>query len=720
MAQENTETGKNQKTQKITITLTKNCSIDNVNQKTWGLIMRFDKLVKDELSGSIAKSYVAQICRFHRIQASTMFHEAAEYVKNELLKVSLRDAMIERFPADGKHKYWTYTSPVGWTIKSAELHLIEPEEKLICSFEDCPQCLHTFSNVTPKEGVTAELIDVGAGTQKEDYEGKNVKNKFVLATGRARLVHEQAVYKHGALGVITDTITYEMPNVRESLDIPDAHAYQAIWPTAEELDKVAFGFSLSKRQGNHLRALLKKGKTVKLKARVDAKLFAGYEDVVTATIQGTEKPDQEIFLIAHLCHPKPSANDNASGAGLLLEIARTIKTLVASGAIEPPARTIRFLWVPETLGSVAYLKTHMDLSNRLVAGINLDMVGQNQELCRSTLNLDRTPDSCPSYLNDFVYGLIEQSVNMFDPITPFGSGSTFRYRVQTFSGGSDHAEFTEATTRVPCVMLLQWPDLYYHTSEDTIDKVSEDSLKRVGWITTVAVLTLANATHEDILLFAHQTATGGLARIAETSRKAIEAILRKKDESKIKNKQADLAIELAKTVAYYKSKIEHIVWREQQAIKSLTKLGEHPELAVFIDKHYEDLANHGGKEIAKIEEALSFIAKTLAVKLPDKLEETQAEQQAKTLVPKRLFKGTLSGDLLKKMLGEEEYEWYEKIGEKDAEFSKKMLEILNFMDEKRTAYEIAEAVSAEYTPTEIEHVLKFLSDLEKTKLISLR
>ena len=88
------------------------------------------------------------------------------------------------------------------------------------------------------------------------------------------------------------------------------------------------------------------------------------------------------------------------------------------------------------------------------------------------------------------------------------------------------------------------------------------------------------------------------------------------------------------------------------------------------------------------------------------------------LVPKRLFKGTLSGDLLKKMLGEQGYEWYDKIGEKDAEFSKKMQEILNFADGERTAYDISKAVSAEYTPTDVEDVLKFLRDLEKIKLVA--
>jgi aminopeptidase YwaD len=679
--------------------------------------MSLNRLVRDELSGVVAKSFVEQIARFHRIQASTMFHEAAEYVKNELLKIGLKDATIEQFPADGKTKYWTHTSPIGWTVKSAELHLAEPEERLIVRYEDVPTCLHTFSKATPAEGVTAELIDVGAGTKPKDYENKGVKGKLVLATGRARTVHEEAVYKRGAAGVITDTC-WEFPNVRESLDIPDAHAYQGIWPTAEEQDKVTFGFSLSKRQGNQLRALLKSGKTVKLKAKVDAQLFPGFSDVITATIPGKTKPNEEIFLIAHLCHPKPSANDNASGSGLLLEIARTITALINSGKIEQPARTIRFFWVPETMGTVAYLSQHEDTFSRFVAGINLDMVGQNQELCKSTLNLDRTPDSLPSYLNDCVFSLIEQSIKEFDKQTHFGSASTFRYNTTTFSGGSDHAEFTNSTISVPCVMLIQWPDLYYHTSMDTIDKVSEDSLKRVGWIATMAALTLANATAETAFQLANQTASKGIIRIEEAAQKGVEELFKKKEDLKLKDKPAELAKELAKTAFHYKNKIEHIMWREQQAIKSVERLGENPELSTLIDKLCEDIANRAQQKTARLEEVLSFIAKTLAITIPAKLEETEADAELKRLIPKRLFKGTLNFDMLKKVLGEKEYEWYQEIDEKDRSFHNKVAEFVNFMDGKRNAYDILKAVSAEYSETNPEYALKFLRDLEKANLIT--
>ena len=190
--------------------------------------LKLDRLVAEELSGSIAKGYVAEIARYHRIQASAMFHEAAEYVKSELKRMGLKDAKIEQFTADGRHTYWTYTSPVGWEVRGAELLMLEPEEKLLASYQDIPQSLHTYSKGTPKEGVTALLVDVGAGVDAKDYEGRKVKGKFVLATGRASTVHNQAVYKRGALGVLTDTMPYEFPGVRESIDVPDAHAYQGI------------------------------------------------------------------------------------------------------------------------------------------------------------------------------------------------------------------------------------------------------------------------------------------------------------------------------------------------------------------------------------------------------------------------------------------------------------------------------------------------------------
>lgn len=671
-----------------------------------------EKSVKDELSGEIAKDYVAQITRFHRIQASPMFHEAAEYVRDTLRNLGLRDAAIEQFLSDGEKSYWTQVSPMGWEVKSAELHLVEPEKKLLARYKEVPTCLHTFSNATPLEGTVAQLVDVGEGTKPEHYEGKDVKGKLVLATGRALRVHEQAVYKYGAAGVITDT-PIEIKNVRESIDIPDAHAYQGIWPTKKDLSKTAFGFSLSKRQGDSLRALLRSGKPVALKASVDARLYSGYLDVVTATIRGSSKPEEEMILIAHLCHPKPSANDNASGSGLLLEIARTVQTLIDDGKVARPARTIRFLWVPETMGTTAYLHDHEDMASRAIAGINLDMVGQDQELCQSTLNLDKTPDSNPSYLNDYMFSLIEHSIDVFDPMTAFGSASTFRYRVSTFSGGSDHAELNESTFSIPTVMLIQWPDLYYHSSMDTVDKVSEDSLRRVGWITTVAALTIADATAQDAIFLASLARWGGMARLSAASREATAALFAKRA-------SAQDSKELANIVSNFRNKMEHIAWREKQAIVSAKRLGNSPELEESVGRHLKDLEGCRQVEMRRFEETLAYVAEAAGITLPPQMEESEAAKEAMRLKPKRLFKGAFSEDALKRALGEKEYGWYDDVRKRDQDFGKKLYELFNFMDKDRTAYEAVNAVAAEYGETSVEDMLKVMRDLEKTGFIILQ
>lgn len=681
-----------------------------------GLVMDAGKLVKEELSGYSAKSYVSELTRFHRIQGSSMFHDSAVFVRDELHRMGLKDADIMQFPADGKRKYWTHESTVGWSVKSAELRMLGPKEALLARFEDIPQSLHTFSKRTPVSGVTAELVDVGGGVSSKDYKGKRVKGKIVLATGNARQVQQLAVVERGAAGVVTDTLTYEFPNVRESLDVPDAHSYQGIWPTAKNVEKITFGFSLSKRQGNELRALLRKGKKVKLNAKVDSRLFSGKYDVVTASIKGDTLPDEEVFLIAHLCHPKPGANDNASGSGLLMEIARTINTLVSSGRMKRPARTIRFFWVPETTGTVAMLSTYPEMREKLLAGINLDMVGEDQEICKSTLHLTSTPDSLPSYLSDLVQSVLEQSGTQLDQMVQTGLLGTFRYARVAFGTGSDHAEFVEPTSGVPCVSFTQWPDMFYHTSMDTIDKVSEESLRRVGWVSAVSALRIADADSRAIFEFVALTSSNGLRRIADAGGKASEELFKKGADADSKG----LKKELARLAVYHALRIDHMGRRELEALKSVKELGSPDRLDHFIEYHGRLIREAAERERDRLRTIRDEIGKELGFKIPTEASESSAERLTKRLVPKKMFKGTLGWNLLRDFLGEKRYEAYNEIEEADKEFFTKAAEILNFIDGKRTVNEITGLVSSEYGPTDHAHVLKFMHDLELMKLLAFK
>lgn len=647
-----------------------------------------------------------------------MFRDALDWVKGEAERIGLEELTVESFPADGVHRYWTYYSPPGWMVRSAELHMIAPEEKLLARFEDIPQSLHTFSSGTPPEGVTAELIDVGSGLTSKDYEGKDVRGKIVLASGRGEYVHVLAVFQRGAAGVITDSVI-EMSHVRESLDVPDAHGYQGIWPKGRDIPRVRFGFSVSKRQGNYLRNLLKDGKKVVLWARVDAELFPSSLDLLTGVIRGSSRPEEEVILMAHLCHPKPSANDNASGCACLLEVARTLCALIRSGKMQRPARTIRFMWMPETNGSVAYLSSHPDSGSRLVAGINLDMVGEDQELCRSTLNVDSTPDSLPSYLNDFVYSVLEQCVREYDKHTHFGQISTFRFALSRFSGGSDHTEFNEAGIGIPCVMLLQWPDKFYHTSMDTIDKVSEDSMRKVGWSTAVSAVTIANADSMSALRLANLTASKGAARLAQAGNDAAQDLIRRAEALRSGDAEPP-GEDLGEAASYHRDRIQHISWREQEAVRSVKRLAKNSSLGHAIETRCRDLADLGSREMARLDELLDHLGSELGVRIRTEGASRPAETEAKALVPKKLFKGTLCTDVLRESLSEARLLWHSEMERKDVHFGSKMVEVLNFANGTRTVFDIAKAVSSEYTRTDVEVVTAYLRDLEGLGLLELR
>jgi len=59
---------------------------------------------------------------------------------------------------------------------------------------------------------------------------------------------------------------------------------------------------------------------------------------------------------------------------------------------------------------------------------------------------------------------------------------TSRFRMQQgyYTGGSDHYIFDDSTVQVPFASLTQWPDRFYHSSEDTVDKSHVASFSWIG------------------------------------------------------------------------------------------------------------------------------------------------------------------------------------------------------------------------------------------------
>ncbi len=476
-------------------------------------------LIRQEYSGTAAKEDVAAISRHHRIQASPGYRAAAEYVLTELQNAGL-DAHIETYPANYETKFWEARSFQEWDAARGTLHLIEADGKTRKLADYREEKIALIQRSIPFQG-EAEVVLLEDGLETADYDnldlGDTVAGKIVLTKGAVNRVRELAVERFGAIGILFDGMT-PAPPVRQPMDLADARQYTSFWWTGDE--KQCFGFVLTPRQGVWLRSLLKKG-AVKVKVDIEARLYDGEIEVVTAVLPGTEKPDESVILVSHLCHPQPSANDNASGVAANLEAARTLKRLLDSGHLPPSKRSIRFLWMPEMTGSFAYLSRHEDEIPGMIAGLNLDMVGADQEKTGAVMVLERPPDAAASFTVDLAERLREELFDDVPTYTGVEKYASFRYTTHGFSGGSDHYIFSDPTVGVPMPMIIQWPDKFYHSTFDTLEKVSPATLNRSGSLAAAYAYFIASAGEKETTWLAYEMLSRYQTRLGRLAQKFI-------------------------------------------------------------------------------------------------------------------------------------------------------------------------------------------------------
>jgi len=618
-------------------------------------------LLHEVLSGELAKEHVYAISRYHRVQGSREYRKAAEYVLSRLRGWGFpeQDAYIESFTSDGRTVYQTWQSPSGWDIDAAELRMLEPYEERIAGYPEIAMSLITYSN--PGD-VTAELVWVGEGTSDRDYRGKDVRGRFVLATGYGGEVHRYAVLKYGARAVVCYL------DDERAMEYPDMLAYTGMWPKTEELPRVTFGFNLTKRQGEKLRKLVESGRKVVMHGWVrGAGLEPYYMDIPVAHIRGSEKPDEELVFVGHLDHPKESANDNASGSAVMLDIARGLKELIDTGRMPRPKRSIRFLWVPEFYGTMAYIDKHEEVAGPAYGGtflacINLDMVGENLEMIHTNMNFTRTPQSIPSALNDVVENMA-QMVDRMDIRTPRGSLSRFNYRMTPYSGGSDHNVFIDR--KIPAVMFGHG-DYTHHTSEDTPEKVDPVELERAAIIGAGTMLYLANVSEAqavDLVYLAGANAARALGLAARIDR-----------ESPLQ----------------CGNRIEHVFKWQAEAVSSILQFNDSERVSIAVHTMNAQL------------EAQRWLLPTTAETGGKNIYEL-LDPNPDIRIPVRLTRGPLASG-------------YPKHITQPSVTGNAQFETVNFMDGNTSVSEIWLAVTAEYGPIPKENIVNFIEDMVREGL----
>jgi len=642
-------------------------------------------LISREISGIRAKEYVVDISGFHRVQSSTGLDEAISYINSQLRGFGV-ETFIDSFPADGKTRFFTFTSPLCWHVDDGELMVTKPREVLIGRFRDTSTLIVTYSGSTPPEGVEASVVYVGSGVRDFDYYGRDVDGKFVLAYGRAADVFRKAVLKNNALGIIVFQ--------RSRFKVAEATPYQSLHVDADLIGKVCPAFSIPLIYARKIIYWLRRFGDVRVKAKVSSRLYVGEFKVLSGVIPG--ECSEEVWLIAHVCHPKPSANDNASGSGLLIEIARTLKTLIDSGRMVKPKRTLRFLWVPEMVGTAAFLKYHPELEGRVVAALNLDMVGENQGKCGSVLRIVSTPNSNPSFLPYLAEHVIEAVSEMEKPNN---ASPPFRYRLTPYISGSDHHILSDPTVGIPCIAFIHWPDKYYHTDLDDADNVDPKELRRVGIAASTLALMLASPSINDLTLIIGECLRRLVLEISLKNRETVGRVVGMINKAALNEAARDLALGFIKASEYINLAVE--------VLKSICRVYGYSE---DVDEAIRIVRDYGEYEVKRLEKL------SIKYDVPARIEYNYYESKARETIPTRSFKAPLDFNMLRKLIGEDAYSKYIEMFKHNRNLKNIFSEVVNFMNGKRSLLEIYWKVLAEYGDADLKQILEFVEDLEEAGL----
>jgi hypothetical protein len=681
---------------------------------------RFARLFSWEFSGIRARRTISRLVQMHRIQASPGILEAAEFLCGEAEAAGLTGVKLHRYPVDGKSSWWTWKQPWFWTPKSAELKLIEPEEETLARFEDEPCHLSTCCAPTPEGGVTAEVVDVGRGMKDEDYGGLDVKGKVVLVSGvgwATSLVTRVAARK-GAVGMITDSIV-EVPPVRTRENEPDQIAYNRVW--VEDDGSSIFCFNINYHQMKRLRRLMAENpEPLKVHAVVESTLGKGDFPALTGVIEGDGKKDEEVLFVAHICHPSPGANDNASGSALLLELARTWNEMISEGKAPRPARTIRFLWVGEWYGTIAYIHANPDWPGRLQAVICCDMVGEDQQICGGPLIMERTPDTLPSCLNDLAERFLERLESTGNSYFSSSAASLWKYQVTPYGGGSDHGPFTDSQWSVPTVVFGHWPDRFYHSSHDTVDKVDPVEIERVALAAFQVAHVVANAGPSEAVFLARETLERGLNRLSRKARDAMwamQGIPTEDDEDVPYARRVGLRARKALEV------LEYMLEVEKGAVSSVSSFAEDdPGVEAVTADCRTELEKKTEKLHGQIVATAERLAGTDAVGYAGVGSElSDLAREANSLVPERHWEGPL--DMLSytsRKLGWERTIWFvEEMSKSLGLFSIITMASL-WVDGKRSLLEIARRVELGIgMDVDLDVFIRYFRDLEETGAVRL-
>jgi hypothetical protein len=633
---------------------------------------RYRHLV-NEISGDRSYESVRHLSHYHRTSGRDFF-AAAEWIRGAAAAAGLEDVKLIRQKWNGH----------GWSCSFGEAWLLGPEEVKLAAYGEVAVSIADHSRTTH---VSAELVDVGAGVSEKDYQGRDVKGKVVLASGAVSAAHREAVWKRGALGVLSHAT-----NRPDAIDAPDQVAWGRLPYEAKDIEGVkdgtpaTFAVMISPRRGRWLQGRMAAAKEpLKVKVDIDSSYPAQEEQaMVEAWIKGSEIHDQQIVLTAHIQEEMTSANDDGSGCGNMLEIGRALTRLIKEGKLPRPRRDIRFWWVNEFASQRQFFPENPGEPRKMLVNLNQDMVGARQSWGGRVEYASRLPWSIPHVLDDVMESVLTmvrdgntsllttRGTRLPVPYTREivavkGSREPYHARMVPYYDSTDHHAFTPAYIGVPGTSLTNWPDEYIHSTGDDLENIDATQLERNAVVTTAVALYFASATDEDTPGLAAFAASRARSRIAADMATGVAHIVEARSD------QREAAYRAARNLLHqsYRKELAALA-----SIRRLSPRGRAADLVAQTSSRFEDAEE---KDLDALEKA--YVA--IAGKNPPNVELTKDEREmaAKVFVPVAGI-GAFQAAM-------------EKVKAVEGLHGMMRFEVYNFADGRRNAYEVYQAVAAE-------------------------
>jgi hypothetical protein len=690
--------------------------ISTLAQKTPFLSDDEITMLANEISGDRAFEHIRWLSHWHRISGSEDYFKAAEYVVQAAKEAGLEDVQFIEQPLRGK----------AYNPKSAELWMVEPVEVKLADIGDHALYLADGSY---DADVTAELVWVGDASEAE-IDSAVVVGRIVLTDSSPGRAVRNAVWRYGAVGVVA----YPTSEGKSPLDYPDQIARTGVPNTPPEGKGGTFGFVLPPRKGEMLRKLLEtkdeqdifatgkraKGGRIVLKAKVDTEFGeeVGRTGFVEGWIRGSEYHDQQIILTAHLQEEQGSANDDGSGCGNLLELARTFTKMIREGEMPRPLRDIRFWWTDEIYSEYRYFMDNPEEPKKFLANLHQDMTGANQALGSRVQHLIFAPYSRASYLDAIFENIgtyLIRTNNSYlaagrqgglprphsRPIySTRGSRAGYNAEFVPYFGSSDHKCFVEGVIGVPAVAMINWDDDFIHSSDDDLDKIDQTQLQRNNFLIGSMAFSLAFAEEKDVPLLAAETFAQGCKRLANDMQVALSLL--KAPMSEVSDNWKDASI-----------LIEQGIEREVGALNSIDVFtGGNPKGIQTLSGMIEQVEAKKGQMLSD----LKTYYRKVHGKAPPAIKLTNEEREASVRIPNNLT-------------SLEEYFTKRRNARVRTNLHGLMRdEAYNFVDGQRSYYDIYKAVRAEamaagswyYGTVALEDVVKLLDSAVEAGALVLR